>query len=88
MNDWLEEQYELGTIDEFALRFTNPDFDSAIIGVSHDGLLIYDYDLMVKQFMKDNNCEELDAIEFIDYNTLLAMHGSGMPIILMNKVEV
>jgi hypothetical protein len=55
--------------EDFVL-FDNPDFDSAIIGISDDNRVIYDYDKMVAHLMDVDGMEMLDAIEFIDYNTL------------------
>ena len=57
---------------EDAVIFENPDYDSAIIGISDDNRVIYDYDKMVAHLMDVDNMEMLDAMEFIDYNTLKA----------------
>lgn len=64
-------------------------FDEAIIGLSHDCRLIYSYDLMVEQFARDNGCSDLDAIEWIEYNTIpsLPYIGQRAPIILMQTIE-
>ncbi len=61
---------EMGYRD--AVIFENPDYDSAIIGVSDDNRVIYDYDKMVVHLMDADGMEMLDAVEFIDYNTLKA----------------
>ena len=63
-----EKLSEMG-YEDFVL-FDNPDFDSAIIGISDDNRVIYDYDKMVAHLMDVDGMEMLDAIEFIDYNTL------------------
>lgn len=83
-----KEALEAGIVSEDALIFSNPSFDNAIIGVDHEGRVIYSYELMVAQFMQDNDCDEMDAIEFIDYNTIrsLPYYGSSAPIILMEEV--
>lgn len=65
--------YELGHEDFIVFR--NPDYDSAIIGISDDNRVIYDYDKMVAHLMEVDGMEMLDAMEFIDYNTL----GSSPP---------
>jgi hypothetical protein len=59
--------YDFGYED--ALIFENPDYDEAIIGVSYDGRVIYDYNLMVEHLMVHDGMTEMDAVEFIDYNT-------------------
>ena len=53
---------------EDSIVFENPDYDEAIIGVSHDGRVIYDMDLMVEHLMVHDGMTEMDAVDFIDYN--------------------
>lgn len=53
---------------EDSVIFDNPDYDEAIIGVSYDGRVIYDIDLMVQHLMTYCDMDEMEAIEFIDYN--------------------
>lgn len=69
------------------LMFNNPSFKNSIIGISYDGKVIYDYDLMVEDLMKEDNLNYEDAIEFIEYNTLRALPymGEYAPIILSTK---
>ena len=66
---------EMGYRD--AVIFENPDYDSAIIGVSDDNRVIYDYDKMVAHLMDVDDMEMLDAVDFIDYNTLRALPYAG-----------
>lgn len=71
---------------EDAVIFENPDYDSAIIGISDDNRVIYDYDKMVAHLMDVDGMEMLDAMEFIDYNTLRAYPppemGDNGPIVM------
>lgn len=69
---------------EDAVVFDNPDYDDAIIGVTDEGQVIYDYDEMVKCLMKKDGIEELEAMEFIEYNTIRALPYAGekAPIIM------
>lgn len=68
--------------------FENPDFDSAIIGVSFDGNVIYDFNLMVKHLMDEDGMTEEEAIEFIDYNTVRSLpYQEKHPIIMKNYCE-
>ena len=60
-----------------AVIFENPDYDSAIIGVSDDNRVVYDYDKMVTHLMDVDGMEMLDAVDFIDYNTLRALPYAG-----------
>lgn len=68
--------------------FSNPSFKNSIIGISYDNRVIYDYDLMVYDLMKEEELSYEDALEFIEYNTLRAIPymGADAPIILDTKV--
>lgn len=69
---------------EEVIIFENPDYKDAFIGVSDEGRAVYDYDLMVKCLMEEDDMDELEAREFIDYNTLRAIpyFGNKAPIVL------
>ena len=66
----------------------NPDYLSAIVGVSDDGRLIYDYEKMAEHLMTTDGMDYEEACEFIDFNTIGALPymGEKRPII-MNKME-
>lgn len=68
---------------EYLLVFENPDYDDAIIGVSHDDRVIYDYDKMIVCLMREDNMSLEEAMDFIDYNTMnsLCFESRG-PIIM------
>ena len=78
---------ELGHED--AVVFDNPDFDDAIIGVTDDSRVVYDYDKMIESLMKQDGITELEAIEFIDYNTMRAIPYAGecAPIVMYRLEE-
>ena len=58
---------------ENSIVYQNPDFDNAIIGVDEiSNSVIYDYEMMVGELMEKDNMSELQAVEFIDYNTIRA----------------
>lgn len=58
---------------EDAIIFENPHYDSAIIGVTSNERVVYDYDKMVKFLMDEDGMTEEDAIDFIEYNTIRAL---------------
>ena len=64
--------------------FENPDYDSAIIGVSHDDRVIYDYDKMIQYLMDEEHMDIEDAADFISYNTIRALGyiGPDAPIVM------
>lgn len=52
-------------------------YDDAIIGVSDDGKVVYDYDKMVECLTERDGMTDTEAIEFIDYNTIRAIPYAG-----------
>ena len=79
-----------GYISEDALRFENPSFDNSIVAVDYDGRLIYDYDLMVEELMKQDDMRGEEAIDFISYNTLRSldyMADKKKPIVIMERIR-
>ena len=64
-------------INDQAIVFDNPDFDDAIIGITHDGKAVYDYLGMVHSLMKEDGINEEEAVDFIDYNTIRALPYAG-----------
>jgi hypothetical protein len=73
---------ELGYED--SIVFENPDYDSAIIGVTEDDdRVVYDFDLMVKHLVDTDGITELEAIEFIEYNTIRSLpYVANAPVII------
>ena len=63
LRDFIAEEHEEAVV------FNVPSYDNAIVGLSHDGKVIYDYDLMVKELTNDTALTEDEAIQYIDYNT-------------------
>ena len=63
--------------------FDNHAYDNSIIGVSTDGRVVYSFNKMVEEFMSDENVDEMEAIEWIEYNTMRALPylGDNCPII-------
>lgn len=57
---------------EDAIVFDNPSYDSAIIGVSDDGRVIYDFEMMIQCLIDDEGMSEIDAADFISYNSIRA----------------
>ena len=74
-------------IHEETLRFDNPSFDTAVVGIDYWGRLIYDYNKMIVELMETDNITEEEAIDFIDYNTIrsLPYYGEYAPIIIIRN---
>ena len=63
---------------------TNYSYDDALIGVSEDGRVIYDFDKMVEWLIKKEGWTDIEAIEWIETNTIRALPymGADAPIIM------
>ena len=68
---------------EDAIKFDGLDY--AIVGVSHTGYYIYDYDRMIECFIEDSEMTEDEAIEWIDYNVMGVNGGQGFIVIYSNE---
>lgn len=53
---------------------TNYSYDDALIGVSHDGRAIYDYNLMIDWLMSELGWSDNEAIEWIEFNTQFVLY--------------
>ena len=73
---------------EEALLFDNPDYDEAILGVTDEGQVVYDYDKMVQILVGRDGYEEMEAIEWIEYNTIRALPYFKNPPIVMNRLRL
>lgn len=70
-------------LPEDTMVFDNASYDNSIIGVSTDGRVVYSFSKMVEELMTDNGWSEMEAIEWIEYNTIRALPylGENAPII-------
>ena len=48
--------------------FSNPDYTSALIGLTDDYNAVYDYSLMVDWLIEQEEMDEEEAVDFISYN--------------------
>lgn len=64
--------------------FTEPSYVTAIVGMTQDERLVYDYDKMVEFLMRQDGVSNEEAIEFIDYNTIRSIPymGEKAPVVL------
>lgn len=67
--------------------FDNPSFPNSIVGISYDNRVIYDMEQMIMDLMVSDDMSYVDALEFIEYNTLrtIPYMGENAPIILYMK---
>ena len=86
LNNYIEEnsiEEDCGDV----LMLDNHAYDRSIVGITVDGKLVYDYEKMVEEFMDDEGCDELEALEWLEYNTMRALPymGERRPIILIEN---
>ena len=76
-------------LPEDAIVFDNMSYDGSIVGVTTDGRVVYDYDMMVEELMEDEECSYEEAADWIDYNTIRALPyaGENGPIIMFSILE-
>jgi len=66
---------------EDTIIYSNPSYSEAFIGVTSNGIAIYDYDRMVQCLVEDDGMDEMEAMEWIDFNCV-GSRGEGLPIVL------
>lgn len=72
---------------ESSVIFENPSYDSAIIGISEDERVIYDYDKMIKYLVTEDGMTIEEASDFISYNTIRSLpYVDNHPIIMYNLI--
>lgn len=71
-------------LPEDALVFDNSAYDKAIIGITTDDRVVYDYDKMVEDLVVNEDFTLEEAIEWIDYNTIgiLPYSEDNRPIVM------
>ena len=68
---------------EDVVIYKNPNYDGALIGVTDNNIAVYDFDKMVDSLMKEDGLDEIEAIEWIEYNTMRANpYFENAPIIM------
>lgn len=72
-----ENDVEIKILDDHA-------YDKSVVGITEDNRLVYDREKMVQEFMEDEGCDELEANEWLDYNTMRALpyFGEDAPIVI------
>lgn len=84
-------------LDEYAIEremtvkvFDDRAYDNSIVGITDGGVLVYDYEKMVEEIMEEDGCEEIEAVEWIEYNTMRALPymGDGAPIVIHPKSDI
>ena len=64
--------------------FINPDYEDAVIGVTEDRRIVYDFGKMVEYLVDKEGWSDINAIEWIEYNVIRSIPymGENAPIIV------
>lgn len=57
-------------------------YDEAIVGITSEGQLVYSREKMIELCAKQGEMEEIDAIEWLEYNTFCAYVGEKTPLFI------
>ena len=82
--------YKIKNIKDESILLKNYSYDSAIIGATKEGSVLYDYDLMIQWLQETEDFSYDDAVEWIEYNTLRAipyMYNHGIAPTIVYKDE-
>lgn len=85
LTDYIVEVY--GDDADYITIFTNPSYVSAFVGVSEDLRAVYDFDLMVEWLMKEDGCDESEAIDCIEHNAIRSLPYQENPPIILHRIE-
>ena len=69
---------------EETILFRDPDYSTAICGMSHDGRVVYDYDKMLDYLVQYEEMDYDEAADFVSYDTLRALNyiSGNKPIVM------
>ena len=85
-----ENGYSIYDLEEAeTILFRDPDYATAIIGVSTNYEVIYDYDKMIEYLVDNENMTYDEAADFVSYNTIRATSyiQGNRPIIMYPFIE-
>ena len=84
----ITEMVEVGLISPTAAVFEDEEDIDAVVGYTTDGRLVYDYNKMVDCLVKQEDMEEIEAMEWIDYNTVRSLpYIPEAPVIIYRTEE-
>ena len=72
---------------EDVLIFSNPSYANAFVGISENNRAIYDFDKMIEYLIEEEGWSDIEAIEFIEQNTLRSLPYYENAPIVMYRLE-
>jgi hypothetical protein len=79
-NEIFELAEECEALKPIGIDGSSDGYDEAAIGVSTDGRLVYSVEKMIEITVRDGDMSEVDATEWLEYNTFNAYVGEMTPI--------
>lgn len=79
LDEYLSEEYGPGVV-----HLDGPEFDGGIVGITHDGRLVYSYAKLAAALAEANGWTAEDAVDWIEFNTMrtLPYIGSDAPVVM------
>lgn len=65
-----------------------PGYDDAIIGITSEGAVVYDYTLMVAILSEADGIDPDEAREYIDYNVIRSLPYVDPAPVIMERIEM
>ena len=88
VRDILAEEFDMEIVESLSL-FDCPAYADAIIGMTHDNRIIYDYNKMTEHLVRHDGMEYEEAMEFLDYNVIRTLpYMPNAPIIMMSSITI
>ena len=72
-------------LPEGSIIFDKVAYDNSIVGVSHDGRVVYDINKMIQELCKDEDMSAPEALEWIEYNAIRSipyLNADKSPVII------
>lgn len=72
---------------EGAVRIPYPSFDASIVGISDDGRIIYDYEELLEETVRNNHLSVDEAVDCLDGIIRFIPVMGNKPPIIMYRLE-
>ena len=72
--------------DDDILLIDDDAYCDSLVGVTDNGIAVYDKDIMVEEFAKHYNCSTEQALDYIEFNVVRALPYYENAPILFNKL--
>lgn len=77
-------------VEEFDEVMLADGFEEALVGFGYqftNQVAIYDYEACITIIMRNSDCSEAEAAEFMDYNVVGSYIGANTPVFITRRVD-